>query len=301
MELYKKHRPYTLDDVVGQDTVVKQIKKSLETDNLPHAVLLTGPSGVGKTTIARIISSDLDVPAMNIEECNSSSDRGIDAIRSLIMKIAIPPLAGNKRFVIIDEAHGLTAPAQEALLKVLEECPDHTYIALLTTDESKLKRALKTRCSHFKLKAVDSMKIAAKLEEVSRFEQQPAGWDVCNHIAQASGGSMREALVLLQQCMVTDYADIEQTIIQHRDAETIDLLRGIVAGDWPKTVRLLKELDGWKSDPEGFRRTLLSYCSKVMAGKNPGSAPSVFEIFVDQTNLYSRETIPGLLYFALKG
>lgn len=301
MELYKKHRPLHLDDVVGQGPTVRGLQTQLKRGTLPHAMLLSGPSGTGKTTLARIISSDLGIPAVNIEECNSSNDRGIDSIRHLIEKISVPPLGGNSRYVIIDEAHGLTSQAQDALLKVLEECPEHTYIALLTTDPGKLKRAIRTRCTHYQLRDLSEFDIAETLRKVSEFEQRPAEGDTYMRIAKASGGSMREALVLLEQCMVNDFVDIDQIITNHKASGSIDLMRAIVDGDWLKTVRLLRELEDWKSSPEGFRRQLLAYCSKVLAGRNPGQAPAVFEIFVDQSNLYSRETIPGLLYFAMKG
>ena len=164
MELYKKTRPQKLTEIIGQDDVVKKLR-SFKRSTLPHAMLFEGPSGVGKTTVARILTKRLKTHEINIQEINSADFRGIDMVRELQETIFHKPLTGDTKVFIIDECHQLTKPAQDAFLKVLEETPEHAYIILCTTEATKLKKTLRTRCSVFNFKKIsqnDLVKIVTK-------------------------------------------------------------------------------------------------------------------------------------------
>lgn len=299
--LNAKHRPKNINDVVGQAIVVAGIKAAVKKGDVPHAMLFTGGSGVGKTTLARILANMLDVNDLNIIESNSADSRGIDDVRKLSQAISLPPLKGQKRFVIVDEAQGLTAQAQDALLKVLEECPEHTYIALLTTDKAKLKNTILTRCTEYALTDLDVSVMVEHMKLICSFEGYAAvDTNMLVRIARMSKGSMREALTLLGKCLVVDCKDW-RTVLSDDDGVYKDLIAAIIDGDKKAVVQALAKGKEWRNNPEGFRRQLLAACGrKLMKGNLNTYAASAFEVFVDETNLYSAETIPGLIYFSMK-
>ena len=136
-ELYKKHRPKTLARVVGNKSTVEALRSMLEARTLPHTLLFHGPSGTGKTTLARIVKNELGCLPTDFHEHNSSDFRGIDFIRELRSKVNLAA-AGPCRVWIIDECHQLTRDAQNAALKILEDTPSHVYFFLCTTDPQKL-------------------------------------------------------------------------------------------------------------------------------------------------------------------
>ena len=133
MELYKKHRPSYLEDVFGQPEAVKVLGSMIEKDDLPHSILFTGPSGVGKTTLARILKEELECHANDFKEINCADFRGIDTIRDIRNNMNRQSLMGGPLIWLIDEAHKLTNDAQTAFLKMLEDTPKHVYFFLATT------------------------------------------------------------------------------------------------------------------------------------------------------------------------
>ena len=147
MELYKKHRPKRLKDVLGCDGIKKQIQRCPDGSHLAHSILITGPSGCGKTTIARIVAQKiLKTSDTDLMEINCADFRGIEMVRDIRSRMSLAPMGGQARTWIIDEAHQLTTQAQDAFLKILEDQPRHVYFILCTTDPSKLITTVKNRC-----------------------------------------------------------------------------------------------------------------------------------------------------------
>ena len=136
-ELYRKYRPTSFKQVVGQEEAIRTLTELGKRKAIPHAILFTGPSGVGKTTLARILQRKLKCVGNDFVEMNAANDRGVGIIRSIQNKVGLAPMLGSCRIWLMDEAHQLTSDAQSAFLKLLEDTPSHVYFMLATTDPQK--------------------------------------------------------------------------------------------------------------------------------------------------------------------
>lgn len=173
MSLYNKYRPQTLDEVRGQDTIVKTLDKMLSDINTcPHAFLLTGPSGCGKTSIARIIANRLGCHPNDCQEIDNTDLRGIDTIREIKKESRFLPLNGKVRVWIFDETQKVTSDGQAGLLKILEDTPNHVYFVLCTTDPQKLLPTLIGRCTRFDVKTLEEDEMVSLLRRVVHKEKQ---------------------------------------------------------------------------------------------------------------------------------
>ena len=144
LELYRKYRPTTLDQMVGNEATIKSLKKELE--NGSHTFLFTGNAGCGKTTLARIIAKEVGAGELSIREINSADNRGIDTAREVMEQMRFNPSDGDALVWILDEVHMISSAGPNAFLKALEDTPSHCYFFLCTTNPEKLISPLKTRC-----------------------------------------------------------------------------------------------------------------------------------------------------------
>ncbi|MFA5009869.1 MAG: DNA polymerase III subunit gamma/tau [Patescibacteria group bacterium] len=218
--LYRKYRPKTLFDVVGQDYIKVTLGNQLASGQIGHAYLFTGPKGTGKTSVARILARSVNClnsehgepcgkcthcvafdnnQMMDLIEIDAASNRSIDNIRELISKIALAPSQGKYKIYVIDEAHQLTKEASNALLKTLEEPPAHAIFVLATTDPDKLLPTIISRCQRFDFRYVPMNEAAKHLAEVAKSESISISSDGLEFIARQSGGSLRDAMGLLEQ------------------------------------------------------------------------------------------------------
>ncbi len=204
--LYRKYRSHNLDQIIGQDHVTSVLKKAISQNKLAHAYLLTGPRGVGKTSIARILAYEVNkveysdgANYIDIIEIDAASNRRIDEIRELRDKINIMPTQLDYKVYVIDEVHMLTREAFNALLKTLEEPPAHAIFVLATTELHKVPETIVSRCQRFSFKRISKDTAKKELANICKKEDIDADDDALELIAKASGGSFRDALSILDQ------------------------------------------------------------------------------------------------------
>lgn len=194
--LITKYRPQNFAELYGNETIVNALMRAIASESRPHAFLFTGPSGIGKTTTARIVATDLNAEILEID---AASNSGVDAMRSLVEQGSHMALSGaGQRMFLIDEAHRLSRNSWDVLLKFLEEPPDHLYIALCTTEITKVPDTIVTRCYHVAFRPLKDNEIEDLLSVVSEAEGWTPTADVMLAVKQAGTGQPRKALSILQ-------------------------------------------------------------------------------------------------------
>ena len=228
--LYRKYRPKTFDDVVGQDVIVRTLKNAVINDKISHAYLFAGPRGCGKTSIAKIFAKLVNcqnskdgIPCeicvcctqnneqnMDIIEMDAASNNGVDEIREINNKVNLVPSLGKYKVYIIDEVHMLTIGAFNALLKTLEEPPKHAIFILATTDPHKVPVTILSRCQRFDLKKISNDSLFERLKYICDSENVSITDDAISLIARLGDGSLRDAIGILDQ--VISYTDSQITV-----------------------------------------------------------------------------------------
>ncbi len=283
MSLYQKHRPQQIEDVIGNKNIIEVLQSMLsDTEKCPHSFLLHGPTGCGKTTIGRIIASNLGAIGMDLKEIDSADFRGIDTIREIRKQCQYHPMQSVCQVWLIDECHKLTGDAQSALLKILEDTPKHVYFILCTTDPQKLLPTIKGRCSQFQVNPLTDREMSKLLRRVCREESASIEKEVYEQIIQDSLGHPRNALVILDQVLRVP-AEKQLEAAQQTAAQTsqaIELCRALINGMSWKGVALI--LTGLKDqDPEGIRRVVLGYCQAILLKSENDKAAQVMEQFLE--------------------
>jgi DNA polymerase III gamma/tau subunit len=275
--------------VVGQDAAVKGLAKMLREGTVPRALLFTGPSGTGKTTIARILKEELGCGEWDFEELNSAKMRGIDTVRKIDRAAAIRPVQGKCRIWLMDEVHQITRDAQEALLKLLEDTPKHVYFFLATTDPDKLIKAVRTRCTHVALKAVPPKQVREVVSRVLKAEGKKLGSEVVDELVNQADGSVRKALVSLEQVLALDDDDERLTVLRTAEetkTAAFDLVRALVWGNtkWPQVAKMIATLD--EQNWEGFRHLVLVNATNTLLKGGKGSDRAYAIIQATRDNWY---------------
>lgn len=285
MELYNKYRPKKLSEILGNDSAIDSIRSQIEHGE--HVFLLTGIGGCGKTTTARAFAGDfLGADEMSIHEYNSSENRGIDTVREITEECRHAALGSGKTVYILDEMHQQTPAAQNALLKILEECPEWCYFFLCTTDPQKLVQPLLTRCPPVKLKGLDEDTMFKLLRRIAHEEGVQIDSEILKQIAAESNGSSRFAIKAMAKVLYLENDDARRAYIKEygiSDAseDAIELCRALIRTEgWEKYVDCMEKIkDDVSTNPEGVRRLVMSYATSVLKKSMNKTAVAMLQAF----------------------
>ena len=280
--LYRKYRSRSLDEVLGQDHVTSILRRALEQGKIAHAYLLTGPRGVGKTSVARILAHEInhlqyddDSSNLDIIEIDAASNNGVDDIRALREKAQVAPVSASKKVYIIDEVHMLSKSAFNALLKTLEEPPEHVVFILATTDADKLPATILSRVQQFFFRPIPTEIMTRQLMNIAKKEGFAIEEDAARLIAERSRGGFRDGISMLDQLsilatsdqpltanMVTEYLGLS-------DATMLgNLLDSYPSDDNEKVLNIFQELENSGANSVIVSHQLLSIARNRLR-KNP--------------------------------
>lgn len=277
-----RYRPTSFDEFIGHDEEIATIKRMLQDrDRAPRAFLLHGPTGCGKTTLARIIARELGASEADVMEVDAADLRGIDTVRDIRRQAHYLPVAGDFRVWILDECHRLTQDAQSALLKALEEAPSHVRYILCTTDPQRLLPTIRGRCSAFQLRPLNERQMLKLLRRVVAQEGESLDREVYEQIVRSSGGRPREALQILGQVLAAPEEKRLEVASKPAVIEmtAVDLCRALLSNaPWKKIASIISSLEN--DDAESVRRAVLGYCEKVLlSGEENDRAAAIIEEF----------------------
>jgi DNA polymerase III gamma/tau subunit len=264
-EYYKRYRPKKLSELVGQKEVVRMLLGFIREGDIPHVTLFLGPSGVGKTTTARILARKVGCRGTDLVELNAADFRGVDTIRDIRNRVGQMPLMGKSRAWIIDEVGELTGTAQRGFLKILEETPSHAFFMLATTDPQKLIKTVRNRCTEIQLKSLSYDDMGILLDRVCRAEKKRITDKVKDKLIEVADGSARKVLVILQQVLKVKDSKQQIEIIQSSESErqSIELCRILMRSNppWKEVAAIIRGID---EEPEKIRRSVLGYANAVL-------------------------------------
>lgn len=295
--LYRKWRPQTFDDVSGQEHITTTLKNELTAGRLNHAYLFTGSRGTGKTTCAKILAKAVncldiqngnpcgkceicrgidDGSVLDIVEMDAASNRKIDDIRQIVDEVQFKPAKCKYRVYIVDEVHMLTTEAFNALLKTLEEPPEHVIFILATTEVHKLPQTILSRCQRFDFHRIPPRAIADRLLFVAHQEEVNLSDSAAMLIASVADGALRDALSLLDRCIAIS-SDIDEEIVRNaaglaRKTYLFELAAGVINKNTAKSLEIIDRLYSESKDMSRLCDEMLSHFRALMlikSVKNP--------------------------------
>lgn len=307
--LYRKYRPAKLDEIYGQNTIIKVIKNSILQNKISHAYLFTGPRGTGKTSVAKIFSKIINCENKNnydacgkckscteknnndIIEIDAASNNGVDEIREIKNKIDLVPANGKYKIYIVDEVHMLTIGAFNALLKTLEEPPSHAIFILATTEPHKIPETILSRCQRFDFKKINNQSIKERLKEISQKEKITINEEALIEIARICDGGMRDSVNMLDQLTLITNKEITVENVHElngtlREKELESFISNIYCG---KTDEIFKKIDDFDQKGKNFAKIIeqiISLLKEILIFKE---APKYFSEKKNENVNFSEE------------
>jgi DNA polymerase-3 subunit gamma/tau len=308
--LYRRHRPGSFDEVVGQTHVVRTLRNAVEGGKVHHAYLFVGSRGTGKTSMAKILARSLNCErggptvtpcgecescvtiaagtSMDVIEMDAASNRSVDDVRDLRERVAYAPSGGHWKVYILDEAHMLTKEAWNAFLKTLEEPPPNTVFVLATTESHKVMATIADRCQRFDFQRPSLEQISEVLNRVAAAESITVDEGAVAMVARSAQGSFRDALGTLDQLVAFggDDVKLEEVLemLGAADAELLfDAVDAVIAED-PKGVLLgVEKMARSGRDPSQFARDLLAHLRHLLITQTTGEVPTTFVVTATDT------------------
>lgn len=250
-DLYRRYRPQTFGEVVGQEAVVKTLTNAIEQDKISHAYIFNGPRGTGKTSIAKIFSKEINefhdnIVHPDIIEMDAASHNGVDEIRKIIENVNYVPIEAKFKVYIIDEVHMLSKGAFNALLKTLEDPPEYVVFILATTEMHKIPATILSRCQRFDFLRLSEEEIIGQMKKILDQENLTYEDAGLKKVAQLADGSMRDGLTILEKVLTYDshvsLANVNVSFNLVDESDLNNLLNYIVMGDASSAVNLYHEL-----------------------------------------------------------
>ncbi|HZQ96012.1 MAG TPA: DNA polymerase III subunit gamma/tau [Candidatus Sulfotelmatobacter sp.] len=314
--LARKYRPQTFSEVIGQEHVTRTLQNAIEQGRSAHGYIFSGHRGIGKTTVARILaaalncrSKDHPVPepcgicescleiragnSVDVIEIDAATNRGIDEIRELREAARYRPARDRFKIYILDEAHQITDAAFNALLKTLEEPPDHIVFMLATTQPEDIPQTIRSRCQHFSFRAVKFDDIVGQLRDLLTREKIEADDDALALLAEAGDGSMRDALSILDQAIASSTgkltADSVRNLVGAAPAHILEQVMQSVAGG--RSEEILRHVDHLISEghsPTHFARQMVRFLRNATVAKIAGKDSHLLQISSEERERVSR-------------
>jgi DNA polymerase-3 subunit gamma/tau len=319
--LYRRHRPGSFEEVVGQQHVVRTLRNAVEQGKVHHAYLFVGSRGTGKTSMAKILARSLNcerggptvTPCGECESCvtiaagtsidviemDAASNRSVDDVRDLRERVAYAPAGGRWKVYILDEAHMLTKEAWNAFLKTLEEPPPNTVFVLATTESHKVMATIADRCQRFDFQRPSLEQISEVLDRVAGAESIELDEGAATMISRSASGSFRDALGTLDQLVAFggNHVGLEEVLemLGAADAELLFDAIDAVAAEDPKAVLFgVEKMARSGRDPSQFARDLLAHLRHLLVTQTTGEVPASFVVTAtDSARLQSQATTVG--------
>lgn len=276
--LYRKYRPQTFNDIVGQNHIVSVLKNAIDKDQISHAYLFYGSRGTGKTSIAKIFANEVNgneiyqKENVDIIEIDAASNNGVDEVRDIKEAIKFLPTEGKYKVYIIDEVHMLTTAAFNALLKTLEEPPAHVIFILATTEIHKIPATILSRCQRFEFKNLSQEQLTDRLKYIAKEENLVIEEAAIEKISTLAKGGLRDAISILDQ--VSNYA--EEITLNHilevtssiSEDDILEFYRGLLQGDVTKSLLKYNEFVAQAKDTKLLLNDLINVTRDIVVYKN---------------------------------
>ncbi len=309
--LYNKWRPQAFADVVGQEPTVRTLQNSLASGQVAHAYIFAGPRGSGKTSLARILAKALNClqgvqpePCgkcdactdivegrfLDLVELDAASNRGIEDIRDLRERVNFAPVSGRYKFYLIDEVHQLTPEASNALLKTLEEPPDHAVFVLATTEIHRVLPTILSRCQRFDFRRIPVRSLVGRLQEIAEAEKVAAETEALNILARMAGGSARDAVSLFDQAIIyaedgVSAAAVREMLGLAHTAVVAEFVDTLARRDTKEGLRVLSQAADQGLDMRQFARETIRYLRGTLLHKSGMEAAELLEMSEEEAAL----------------